>query len=103
MRRRFIFAFVLLVVGLPFLALAQNHVPNCVEVTHQARWGAGAYNHVVRIQNRCDRRARCRVATDVNPQETAIEVAAGATEELITFLGSPARAFTPRVSCELVR
>ena len=103
MRRMLPLIGLFLALGLPLLALAQNHVPDCVDVTQQARWGAGAYNHIVRIHNGCDRTARCRVATDVNPRETAIEVAVGATEELVTFLGSPARAFTPRVTCELAR
>lgn len=93
----------LILVGLPLLAMAQNQVPDCVHVSGEARWGAGAYNHVVRIQNQCERAARCQVATDVSPQETQVRVAAGQTTELVTFLGSPARAFTPRVSCELDR
>lgn len=88
---------------LPALVLAQNEVPDCVTVRGEARWGADAYNHVVVVQNQCPSLARCRVATDVNPQETSLEVPSGATREVLTFLGSPARAFTPRVRCELAR
>lgn len=107
MRRRHIAAGVgflcVLATTLPAFVLAQNEVPDCVTVRGEARWGADAYNHVVVVQNRCDRRAQCQVATDVNPQPTAVEVPAGETREVMTFLGSPARAFTPRVRCELSR
>ena len=86
---------------LPALAVAQNQVPDCVSVRGEARWGADAYNHIVVVRNQCSALARCRVATDVNPQETRIEVPAGETREVLTFMGSPARVFTPRVQCEL--
>lgn len=87
----------------PALVVAQNQVPDCVTVRGEARWGADAYNHVVVVQNRCEALVRCQVATNVNPQATALEVPAGETRELLTFLGSPAREFTPRVQCQLVR
>jgi hypothetical protein len=102
-RRSLIAAGVGLGLLLPALVLAQNEVPECVTVRGEARWGADAYNHVVVVENRCAARARCRVATDVNPQPTTLEVPAGATREVVTFLGSPASAFTPRVQCELLR
>lgn len=96
--RRFILALLLLS---PAAALAQASLPSCIRVEGVARWGASAYNHFVRVTNGCERPARCTVATDVNPQPQTIEVAPGRTVEVLTFRGSPARAFTPRVSCEL--
>lgn len=87
----------------PAAALAQGSLPDCVRVEAIARWGADAYNHFVRVDNRCDRRARCRVATNVNPEVQTVEVAAGQSVEVITFRGSPASEFTPRVTCELLR
>lgn len=90
----------LFALALPALVLAQNQVPSCVTVRGQARWGAGAYNHIVRVHNGCERSVRCRVATDINPRPTEVTVRAGESAEIITFLGSPAREFTPRVSCE---
>lgn len=87
----------------PAAALAQGSLPECVRVEAIVRWGADAYNHFVRLENGCDRRARCRVATDVSPEVQTVEVPAGRSVEVITFRGSPASEFTPRVSCELVR
>jgi hypothetical protein len=87
----------------PVSALAQASLPPCVTVEGVARWGADAYNHFVRVTNGCDRPARCQVATDVSPERHAVEVAPGQSVEVITFRGSPASAFTPRVTCELAR
>ena len=101
--RRTILALAIAALALPPLALAQNQVPSCVTVRHEARWGAGAYNHVVIVENGCERPVRCDVATDVNPHPTQVRVDPGGRSEVVTFLGSPAREFTPRVRCEEVR
>ena len=84
---------------LPATAAGQSEVPDCVEVEAVPRWGASAYDHWVRIQNRCERAVRCEVATNVNPEAQTVTVAAGDTEEVLTWRGSPARTFTPRVRC----
>lgn len=88
---------------LPTLALAQGNLPDCVHVRAEARWGAAAYNHIVVVENTCGSLARCQVATNVNPERTRVDVPPGQTREVVTFRGSPARVFTPRVSCELER
>ena len=80
-------------------ASAQNDVPDCVEVQAIARWAAAGYNHIVHIDNRCERRVRCSVATNVNPEPTTVEVAAGQSADVLTFRDSPASTFEPRVSC----
>jgi hypothetical protein len=99
-RRLLLFA---LVLAAPMVAVAQGGaLPACIEVHGSARWGASAYNHYVRISNGCDHPARCSVATDVNPEAQTVEVPAGESVEVLTFLGSPAREFTPRVSCSFV-
>lgn len=88
----------------PLSVAAQDaSLPACIEVQASARWGADAYNHYVRLANGCDRRARCTVATDVNPEPQAVEVGPHASVEVLTFRGSPASVFTPNVRCELVR
>jgi len=99
--RRWLLPVAVAALATPALVFAQNEVPSCVSVRGEARWGAGAYNHVVIVQNTCDEAARCQVATNVNPSPTRVDVPAGETVETVTFLGSPAREFTPRVSCEL--
>lgn len=90
-----------LMLSLPLPALAQGALPDCIRVQAVVRWGADAYNHFVILENGCARRARCQVATDVNPVAQTVELAPGQTLEVITFRGSPASEFTPRVSCEL--
>ena len=88
---------------IPPLVQAQNRVPDCVRVTSQARWGAAGYNHIVTVANGCERPVSCEVATDVNPRPTHIDVPAGESREVTTYLDSPARAFSPRVQCEYAR
>ncbi|MGF1469280.1 MAG: hypothetical protein ACFCGT_24420 [Sandaracinaceae bacterium] len=87
------------------LALAQGTVtgerPPCVEAQAIVRATGFAYNHWVRVRNGCDERATCRVSTDVNPEETRLMVDPGETEEVLTFRGSPASAFTATVDCAL--
>jgi hypothetical protein len=85
---------------LPITALAQQQ-PECVRFEGTARWGADGYNHIVRIENNCARAASCSVSTDVNPQVQVVNVPAGQSIEIVTFLGSPASRFTPNVVCTL--
>ncbi len=82
-------------------ALAQDG-PSCVESRAIARWAAAGYNHWVRVENGCDRRVRCQVSTSVSSERHTVTVAPGAAEEVLTFRGSPASEFTPRVDCAYV-
>lgn len=75
--------------------------PACVEAEAIARWAASAYNHWVRVDNRCERAVRCDVSSSVNPEPQRVTVAAGEQTEVMTYRGSPAREFTARVSCML--
>jgi hypothetical protein len=50
----------------------------------------------------CDARADCTVSTNVNPERQAVTVPGHSEIEVTTFLGSPAREFTPKVDCRLV-
>jgi hypothetical protein len=92
----------MLVGALPLFAAAQD-TPECIRVTASARWAAAAYNHYVRVDNDCGSTARCQISTNVNPEPQTVTVAAGAHVEVLTNRGSPAREFTPRVSCEVER
>jgi hypothetical protein len=84
----------------PLVALAQAGSLDCVRVEAVSRWGAAAFNHFVILRNECGHRARCQVATDVNPEAQLVDLDPGQTREVLTFRESPARVFTPRVHCE---
>ncbi len=75
--------------------------PECIEYRGEARYRGYGYDHVVIIESSCRETARCRVSTDVDPDEQSVEVPGGETAEVVTRRGSPARAFTPNVSCTL--
>ncbi|MFW5926139.1 MAG: hypothetical protein ACOCV4_08220 [Myxococcota bacterium] len=79
----------------------RSDVPECVQYWGEARYGAYGYDHVVHVANGCDEDARCRVASNVNPDWQRVTVPADAKKEVVTYVGSPAREFTPYVQCEL--
>lgn len=74
--------------------------PECVSFRAYTVYGAG-YDHVVRIENKCTKRARCEVATDVNPNKITTTVDAKKHVDVVTFRGSPASKFTATVLCRL--
>lgn len=59
------------------------------------------YDHIVHLFNRCNERAVCLVASDVNPTPVDVSVSGNQHVEVLTMRGSPAREFTPKVDCEL--
>ena len=73
--------------------------PECVQIRTEARYVAYGYDHIVEIANTCEKPVRCTVMTDVNPERTSVDVAAGQTRSVRTFRGSPAREFTATVLC----
>ena len=76
-------------------------LPACISVSTQARYVPYGYNHIVLLKNGCSKAATCSVATDVNPQAMTVEVASGASVEVLTFTASPAQTFHARVTCKL--
>lgn len=73
----------------------------CVAVYAHARYVAFGYDHVVALTNGCARDVTCDVSTDVNPSTVAVDVAVGATAEVVTFKGSPSTTFAATVACTL--
>ena len=76
-------------------------LPACVGVGTDARYVPYGYNHVVVLKNGCSKPAMCSVSTNVNPKASSVDVAAGATVEVLTFTASPAQAFNAHVTCKL--
>jgi hypothetical protein len=82
-------------------AVGAQSADSCIKYWGEARYGALGYNHLVHVTNSCSLAADCVVSTDVapDPQSTAV---GGKSEVVVTtFLGSPARAFTPHVKCTM--
>lgn len=83
-------------------ALAQDDaLPECVELSGEARYDGTGYLHIVRLRNGCDRAAACEVWTSVDAERLPVRVASGSTAEVIARRGSPAYAFTPHARCTL--
>lgn len=75
----------------------------CVRVWPQAIYRNYGYDHVVHLESACEAAADCSVATSVNPEAVRVPIAPGEHVEVLTWRGSPASAFTPKVACELRR
>jgi hypothetical protein len=71
----------------------------CVRVSAEARYRGLGYEHVVHLENGCDKDVVCLVATDVNPEQQTVSVPPGVAADVITFIGSPSREFVPHVTC----
>ena len=78
---------------------AADSADTCVRFWAEAHYGALGYNHLVHVANSCSADAECDVSTDVNPDAQKVTVAAKSETVVTTFMGSPARAFKPRVKC----
>lgn len=93
-----------LLLGLPLPAAADDSekkpTKTCVEVSTEAPYVPYGYNHIVVLQNTCEKPMHCQVSTDVNPKVQEVDVPAKKTVKVLTFQGSPARVFTPDVTCK---
>jgi hypothetical protein len=76
-------------------------VPVCIHFWPEARYRALGYDHVVHIKSACSADAHCKVSTDVNTEPLDATVPAHAEVEVVTWVGSPAREFTPTVTCHV--
>lgn len=74
----------------------------CVAWWPEVRYRPFGYDHIVHIRNSCTVPVRCLVTTDVNPHPMRADVPAGSEIEVVTWVGSPSREFTPHVKCEIV-
>ncbi|MCC6644614.1 MAG: hypothetical protein IT374_03455 [Polyangiaceae bacterium] len=75
----------------------------CVRARAEARYRNLGYDHIVHLDSTCDRDADCDVSTDVSSTVHRVTAPARRSVEVVTFIGSPARVFTPKVTCELRR
>ena len=98
--KRLLLPLALLLLALPAVGQADT-TPACIHSRGEARARALGYDHVVTIENACDKAATCTVSTDVAPDPITAKVDAKKTVELTTFRGSPASTFKPKVSCKL--
>jgi hypothetical protein len=101
-------ALVIVVAGLIALAGALSRADaadagasGCVQSWPEARMQAYGYNHIVHLRNACAVAADCVVTTDVNPEPTRVALDPKSETEVNTYLGSPARVFTPKVACTM--
>lgn len=75
----------------------------CVQASANARFDGVGYGHWVSVNNTCDHPVICEISTNVAPAAVTVSVPRGERREVNTFLSSPAREFTPTVSCHASR
>lgn len=71
----------------------------CVEVSSEARFAGIGYDHIVTLKSECKKPVKCQVRTNVTTEPSSVSLAPAAEESVVTWRGSPARAFTPDVTC----
>jgi hypothetical protein len=71
----------------------------CARVRTEARYVAYGYDHIVEVENGCEKAVQCTIATDVNPAISNLVVPPGQKRSVTTFRGSPAREFKADVAC----
>jgi hypothetical protein len=69
-------------------------------VTSEARYASIGYDHIVTLKSECKKPMKCVVRTNVNPEPASVALAPRAEESVVMWRGSPAREFTPDVSCD---
>ncbi len=94
-------ALALLVVSVPASDAFADRTPACIKWSSQTVQTSAGNNHVVTIENTCERAASCTVSTDVAPDPIQATVQPRQRTELVTFRGSPAYVFKARVDCKL--
>jgi len=70
----------------------------CVKVTGRVRYSLG-YDHLVDLVNGCADKVVCEVWTNVNPEKQSVSLDPTQSTSVVTFIGSPAREFTPESTC----
>ena len=74
----------------------------CITVRGEAWMQAYGYRHVVIVENRCARPARCEVWTTSDPTPRhRLDVPAGESRSAVTRIGSPSREVNAQSECEL--
>jgi hypothetical protein len=71
----------------------------CVTVTTEAIYRNYGYDHIVHLSSGCAGTVTCVVTTDVSPEPQRVTLEPKGHADVLTFRGSPARAFTAHADC----
>ena len=94
-----------LAVATTLAAAAQTDAPDsppkdCYSVRGEAYYILLGYNHVVTVENHCEKDLQCEVWTNVDPEPTIpVSVQAGESASVTARRSSPASAFTAYGEC----
>lgn len=79
---------------------APKKVGGCVDVIAEARFAAIGYDHIVTLKSGCKKAMKCVVRTNVNAEPASVALPPRGEESVVMWRGSPAREFTPDVTCD---
>ena len=71
----------------------------CVYVRAEAPYRGSGYDHLVHLDNHCDKAAACHVSSDVNPDGEDTTVPPKSQTTVLLWRGSPASTFKAKVTC----
>ena len=73
--------------------------PKCIEVRTWAKYSYPGWDQMVTLTSTCPSDARCEITTSTNPDPTSVEVPAGQSVDVRTWMSSPGKEFTANVDC----
>lgn len=88
------------VFGQPARAADAINAPSCLDWSKAAPYRGYGYNHVVSLTNGCEHALSCRVSTSATPTAVRVDLDPNDQRAVTTRVGSPARAFDVRLTCE---
>jgi hypothetical protein len=72
----------------------------CVHAKAEAPYRGYGYDHIVKLENQCQKTVVCSVSSDVRPDPIVVSLAPKARTEVLLWRGSPASTFKARLSCQ---
>jgi hypothetical protein len=85
-------------VGATRIAEERTEAP-CILARTETPYRNYGYDHVVRLQNRCDAAVRCQVSSDVRSDPIDVGVEPRSQVEVVLWRASPVRMFHAKVDC----
>ncbi|MFI5299045.1 MAG: hypothetical protein ACHREM_13190 [Polyangiales bacterium] len=78
---------------------APHGKPKCIDVKTWVKYDYPGWDQMVTLTSTCPSEARCEVTTSTNPEPTSVDVPAGESVDVRTWMSSPSKEFTATVDC----
>lgn len=73
--------------------------PKCIDVRTWTKYDFPGWDQMVTLTSTCPSEAHCSVTTSTNPDAISVDVPAGQSVDVRTWMSSPGKEFTATVDC----